>query len=279
MEKMVDSSENFLRFLEAKGLSEKTKHLYLYYYENFKHLIEKAGGLSQDLVNGFISHYKSSSISRAFIKNYLMFIGNKELEVYKTKARKKIRRINTISPQEVGGLVSWLFQNSTDDKFGLMVLLAYSCGLRKSEVVNIRLNDFDLQKWQESPNLGVRLKIKGKGDKERIVIVPNYLMTILKPYLLKRIDEFKDNDETLFNIGADRLNQKFRRACKEVLDKHYKFHELRHSRTLEWYKEGKDIYRIKNRLGHSSIATTQLYINPEVEDEISEWSKEGGKEN
>ena len=63
-----------------------------------------------------------------------------------------------------------------------------------------------------------------------------------------------------------------------VLGKYYRYHELRHSRSLEWYNEGKDIYRIKNRLGHASISTTQLYINPAEEDEINRWSSEEKRE-
>ncbi len=81
-------------------------------------------------------------------------------------------------------------------------------------------------------------------------------------------------DDNLFNFKRNSWQNVFFDAVKETMDHHYTLHDLRRSRATKWLREGVDLSRVKNRLGHSSVSTTQLYINLDEEKEFDAWAKE-----
>ena len=144
-----------------------------------------------------------------------------------------------------------------------MLELLYGTGLRISELLSLTLNDIDLT------NCTVRCI--GKGRKERIVPINDYIITSLHQYLEKRplLEKKKSNTYSelfLNNHGKPISRQGFFKILKELLIKknlnpNVSPHTLRHSFATHLLENGADLRVIQEMLGHSDIATTRIYTH------------------
>lgn len=259
--------KEFKDYLDAKKLNPSSVRQYLIHYRLFQRHVDKEG-LDQRSITLFIKRHPSN-VSSAFLRNLFDFFDIHELKIPKRTGRKAKKKRRSISPQEMKIIRKRLYDKKY--KLGLAFDLCYHCALRKAEVLGVLVNNFDFLRWaEEKERGGCRLKIKGKGDKDRIVIVP--------PKLTQRVIDFMEEEE----IFSGKL---FRNMCGTIFQRafqygvlgvshHYTIHDLRRSKATRWHQEGKDLIQLKNRLGHESISTTQLYINPDEEKELNVWEDE-----
>ena len=140
----------------------------------------------------------------------------------------------------------------------VIIEILFSTGMRVSELCNIKLNNINLQ-------AGI-IKIKGKGDKERIIqICDNEAKKVLKEYFELFSEQIKRTKCFLINrLDKQISEQSVRLVIKKYqkisgLEKHITPHMFRHSFATLLLEEGVDVRYIQNMLGHSSIATTQIY--------------------
>ena len=157
--------------------------------------------------------------------------------------------------------------------------ILYSCGVRVSELVNIKIKDIDF-----SNNT---ILIFGKGSKERIVPIGDYAKEYLEEYLYKYRTSMlkKEKCEYLFlnNHGKKLTRQAvFKMIKKQALIKGIKKditpHMLRHSFATHMLKYGADLRTIQELLGHSDISTTQIYThitNEELKNNYKEYHPHG----
>ena len=151
------------------------------------------------------------------------------------------------------------------DKAILTVL--YSCGLRINEAVHLDIKDILFDKEL----VYVR---KGKNYKERFVPINLYNLNILEDYIYEGRPDFynANTHEALFTgRSGTRLHaQTFRGRIREMIkttndpdlkEKHITPHTLRHSIATHLLQQGADIDQIRQFLGHSSLATTQIYTH------------------
>lgn len=144
-----------------------------------------------------------------------------------------------------------------------MITLLLNCGMRLSELIGINIGDID---FTEN-----RLRILGKGSKERMIYLNNACVDSLNNYLKIRKENPKAKDEpALFissrnrRISKRRVQQIVETTIKnaELDGKGYTTHKLRHtSATLMYQYGGADILTLKELLGHSSTATTEIYTH------------------
>jgi site-specific recombinase XerD len=144
-----------------------------------------------------------------------------------------------------------------------MISIMLNCGLRVSEVANIRPSDINLTK-------GTLRIINGKGGKDRGLAMPEYTQE-----LLKRWKDIRPKGEYFFTtLDGQKISIRYihafisRYAKKANIDKKISPHTLRHSYATEFYRRTKDIETLRKILGHSDISTTTIYItlaNIEVE--------------
>lgn len=139
-----------------------------------------------------------------------------------------------------------------------IIEILFSTGIRVSELCNIKINDISLQTGT--------IKIKGKGDKERIIqICDSEVKKILKEYFELFNEQIKKTKCFLINrLDKQISEQSVRLMIKKYqkisgLEKHITPHMFRHSFATLLLEEGVDVRYIQNMLGHSSIATTQIY--------------------
>ncbi len=143
--------------------------------------------------------------------------------------------------------------------------LMLHCGLRLSEVTNLRPGSINLTK-------GKLRVVSGKGNKDRDLAIPEYLVDLLEAwrkvrpkgnYFFSTLEGKKLSDRYIQQIVS-------RSAHKAgIINKKISPHTFRHSYATQYYKQTKDIETLKRILGHTNIGTTTIYItlaNTDVEE-------------
>jgi len=143
--------------------------------------------------------------------------------------------------------------------------LLYGCGLRVSELVGINLDDFRDQDV---------LLVRGKGKKERFVIVGEYARDALKAWLQVRQNLLQksrlNTPALLFSVGprrsAERLDPRsVRRIIRAVAEargldpEKWRPHLLRHAAATHMMDHGAPLQSVSTLLGHAKLSTTQIY--------------------
>ncbi len=157
----------------------------------------------------------------------------------------------------------------------LIVALIYDTGMRRSEVASLKLNDLDKSRWI--------FKIKGKGNKEREIPIVDSLRDRISDYIALREKFIADLEAIgkvkniypqgffLTNKGAKTYDEFVHNVVSERLagDKSFSGkkspHVLRHSFATALLNNGADLNSIKEVLGHSSLAATEVYTHNSFE--------------
>lgn len=143
-----------------------------------------------------------------------------------------------------------------------MFEILYSCGLRVSEIINLKMNNIETEEEL--------LRFTGKGKRERIVPVGEKAMGILNKYISKSrnlICAGKVTDYVFLNRSGKKMTrQGFWKILKKYarklnMEKNLYPHIFRHSFATHMLQRGADLRIIQELLGHSSISTTEIYTN------------------
>ncbi len=210
---------------------------------------------------------KSIARKISSLKSYYKFLLRKGLvklnPVQKLTLPKIGKRLPMFIPEEQ---LATLFNGTTlpegfeGIRNKLIVEILYSCGLRRSELIGLQINDIDLE--------NNRLKVLGKGNKQRLVPFGESLNVSLKNYLLQRNGDLKIETNYLFyNKSGNKLEPrtvysvvvKMLSAVTSIEKKGP--HILRHSFATHLTQHGADLNSVKTLLGHSSLAATQVYTH------------------
>ena len=165
------------------------------------------------------------------------------------------------------------FENNLTDIRNLLILeLLYGTGIRLSELINLKIKDCDLNKNQ--------IKVLGKRNKERIVPINKSIKYQLEKYLILRTE--KEINQSEYLIITSKYEKSYPmliyRIVKENLSKtinseKYNPHILRHTFATHLVNKGANINAVKDLLGHSSLAATQIYTHNSIE-KLKETFKE-----
>ena len=138
-----------------------------------------------------------------------------------------------------------------------MLSLIYSCGLRRSELLNIKPNDID-------SNRNLLIIRKAKGMKDRIVPLSDKIITMLREY-------YKSNRPEIWLFEGQQKGEKytetslqeiFKASLKKAgIQKPASLHWLRHSYATHLLENGTDLRYIQELLGHKSSKTTEIYTH------------------
>jgi len=158
-----------------------------------------------------------------------------------------------LSQQEV----KLIIDSASNMKHRTFISLIYSCGLRVSELVNLKLTDIDSSRMQ------IRIQL-AKGAKDRYVMLSEKILLILREYWKKyRTKKYLFEGNTPGKAIAVRTVQTaFANAvCKSGIKKHPTVHSFRHSFSTHLLEKGVSLLAIQKLLGHSSIRTTLIYTH------------------
>jgi integrase/recombinase XerD len=178
------------------------------------------------------------------------------------KTRRKLP--DTLSVEEVEKLLSAIDLSTQEGLRNRAIFeTMYSCGLRVSEVVTLKISQF-------YPDLGF-VRVTGKGDKERLVPVGNDAIKHVKIYLGSVRNQLRivpGNEDVLFlNRRGSRLTRVMiflalkELAKRAAISKVISPHTLRHSFATHLVEGGADLRAVQEMLGHESITTTEIYTH------------------
>ena len=284
--------EDFIsHIMFEKRLSKNTSSSYKKDLEKYeKYLKDKNITETKDISKSDIESYlealkkedmQISSIARKLttIKAFHNYLFQKQIlpiDVSETIERPKLRKKlpNVLTVDEVDRLLNIECKTKFDYRNKSMLELMYGTGLRITELLDIKLNDFDLE--------NCIIRCYGKGNKERIVPIGEYTMESLINYLEVRNMLLKrKNCDYLFlnNLGGRLSRFSFFKILKKMLEekgihKDVSPHSLRHSFATHMLEYGADLRSIQELLGHSDIATTKIYThisNNKIKKEYEEY--------
>lgn len=244
------------RLVTYPMLTKYQRHLYYY---------RKANGepLSTYSQNSKIAPVKSFFrwLTR---EHYILFNPASELQLPR-RQRSLPRAI--LSVTEIANLLS---QTDINDPYGIrdraIMEVLYSTGIRRMEVVNLKLHDVDHQ-------LGTVFIFQGKGQKDRVVPIGDRALAWVKKYqeYVRPDLMIGEDDYTLFlnqygeQMSMDALSRRVRVYMKAAeIDKPGSCHLFRHSMATHMLENGADIRYIQELLGHAKLDTTQIYTQVSI---------------
>ncbi len=156
-----------------------------------------------------------------------------------------------------------IFNSKKSQRYYLMIRLLYSTMARVSELCNIKINDVDFNKGY--------IRLRGKGNKERIVPVDQKTLDIFKEYLKNRIS-YSSEDYLLVNTRNLKLNPRVVQVDIKTIKEKCGFpdskiitpHIFRHTGATHLRRSGMDISELQDILGHSNPNTTRIYAKNDI---------------
>lgn len=253
----------YIEKLEQKRYSESTIKSYVAYMQDFVHAFKDQDlvHLTHDEINAYIlelirTHNISASQQNIRINAikfyYDKVLGNEKLIINIDRPRKQFTLPNVLSKNEIGKIIK-LTKNI---KHKAILLMLYSCGLRRSELVHMELTDINSKR-----NI---IKIRGaKGNKDRYVNLAHNMLHLLREYYKaykpnKYLFEGRNGAPYSYASIGKIVAEAGKRAG--ILGKVHP-HLLRHSFATHHLEQGTDLRYIQEWLGHSSSKTTERYTH------------------
>lgn len=282
---MRPAVDRFLRYLEVernaspltlKSYREDLTALEVYLGESYGGAAPEAGAISTIDLRGYLSRLHESGYAKSTIARRLASMrsffkhgqregwtdGNSARPLRNPRRQRPLPHF--LSNDEIGKL---LIAPPAAEPLGLrdraMLEVAYSGGLRVSELVGLNLADLDLAEGL--------LRVRGKGRRERLAPLGSFARKAVEAWLAERTvspREPKGGDSPVFvnrfgrrltTRSVGRMLEKYLRETG--LDRRTTPHTLRHSFATHLLDRGADIRSVQALLGHKSIITTQIYTH------------------
>ena len=267
---MYEIISQYLEYLELeKGLSLNTIDAYRRDLYDFADGVESLDKVDRITINSYIRTLKERKLAPTSVIRKVASLRG----FFKWTASMNILEKNPAStleqpkvPQRLPKVISlkeieeMLHNNLTSIEQVVMELL-YSCGLRVSELVNLKLNDIDMSSKY--------VRCFGKGSKERIIPFGAKALEAIKNYLPEReltLKKYNLNSKRFLILENGRFinrqdvyNLIHQRG--KLIHKNISPHTLRHSFATHLLENGADLRVVQELLGHSDVSTTQLYTH------------------
>lgn len=255
---MENSRLDLLReVLHLRNYAPQTIKTYLKAVEQFS----KFSGThkpTQESLYKFAVNLKEKNLSFSHIKNSVMAVKLYSEIIFKQnltsdflKGYRKERKLpDVLSIEEIKSIINCI----ENLKHRTIISLIYSCGLRISECVNLKIKDID------SKRMLVRID-QSKGNKDRFIPISNKMLLLLREYYKEyKPTEFLFEGQFAKYYSARSIQAILKQAVKKCkIKKQITVHSLRHSYATHLLEQGTDISLIQKILGHKDIKTTLLY--------------------
>lgn len=264
-----------------RGLSENSVNNYLYDVNRLLQYVEEKGinatpvNITEEQVQQFLYDTTTELIASSRARlisglksffNFLMFENYRDDSPLELIEVPKIGRKlpDTLSVGEIDAIISAVDLSTPEgERNRAIVETLYSCGLRVSELVNLKISDLFFEEGF--------IKVTGKGSKQRFVpigpLTQKYI-NLYKDSIRNLLDIKKGHEDTLFlNRRGKGLTRAMiftiikRLAEKIELNKNISPHTFRHSFATHLLENGADLRSIQLMLGHESITTTEIYMH------------------
>ncbi len=289
----------------TRGVSTNTKKAYQYAFRLlFSYLSEEKGIppdkvtfslLGDGSIDSFLSYLetdrncsvKTRNLRRAAFTAFAKYAAGKDFtasmpfytSMMKLPKKKEPRNtsVKYFSKEEIAALLSAPNTNTaTGQRDAVLMSVLYATGARAQELCDIKVKDI----YFSTP---VKIKLTGKGNKSRVVTIPENCAILLKKYMKSKGFCIKDPGVQGKHLFSSRTNEHMSISCVEGIvkkylnicrqeypdkfpEKSYSPHSFRHSIAVHMLEAGDSLVTIKAFLGHASILTTTVYaqVTPEL---------------
>lgn len=250
---MPNYAENLRRELEIRNFSRKTVKSYMFSVEKFLQYANQQldENTVKDYIQDIIKTHDPSTVSSnlSAIKFFFENVLWRKINISHPKRNKKIPDV--LTQEEVKRLID----ATHNPKHRLILRLMYGCGLRVSELVGLKKQDFN---FNESL-IHIRL---AKGRKDRFVRIPDSIKEDLEAYSKINADDIFFASSRGGKLTTATIQKIIKNSAKNAeLKKNVYPHILRHSFATHLLEGGTDLRIIQKLLGHSDIKTTQIYLS------------------
>ena len=262
-------NEEFLRKLETElRISKNSQHTIRNYRTANERLLKFSNKSPEKIERDDVKSFMAANLTNQSSSSTIVFLsairyafsnilGNDiTLRIKRPKKERKIPIV--LTKDEIRNLIEAI----ENKKSKLMVSLLYACGMRVSELINLKVQDLNFEE-----KIGhVR---QGKGKKDRIFNIPDTLLNRLRKQTEQQIE---NKEEYLFTGSKGRLSsrniQKIvnKSAIKAGIKKSVHPHTLRHSFATHLLESNTNIRNIQELLGHADLNTTQIYTHVSQEE-------------
>ncbi|MBK0384255.1 tyrosine-type recombinase/integrase [Pedobacter sp. SD-b] len=263
----IEEIENFKKYLNTKRYSPNTVKTYseaLQIFLLFYNDKETKSINNNDVINFYNNYILQKKLSISFqnqvvnaIKLYFKTIKETAIILEKIYRPKRERLLpNVLSKEEVKKILG----AHSNIKHKTMLCLIYSCGLRRSELINLRPNEIDSKR-------NVVVIKQGKGKKDRIAPLSPSVLLLLRDYYktYKPHTYLFEGREPGTKYDERSLSEVLKQALNKVnIKKSVSLHWLRHSYATHLLESGTDLRYIQEILGHKSSKTTEIYTHVSI---------------
>jgi integrase/recombinase XerD len=258
VEAYIHDINKFAQYLDFANLALSPEKIELHHFQDFLKWINGLGMTARTqarVISGIKGFYK-----------YLLLENVTSIDPTEMLESPKIGRKlpNTLSVEEIDTLINSIDLSKPEGERNKAILeTLYGCGLRVSELVNIRVSNLFF-------NDGF-IRVTGKGDKERLVPLGSIAQKHIRIYMdtvRSHMEVRKGYEDILFlNRRGSRLTRVMiftiikKLASKAGLKKAISPHTLRHSFATHLVEGGADLRAVQEMLGHESITTTEIYTH------------------
>lgn len=258
--------DNYYKLIHIKNYSLRTEKSYMYHLNLFLDYVKsvKVTNVDSKVLLTYFNHLKEDkNFSYSSMKQALAAIRFLYLDVLKKevdfdfiiKMKKPSNLPNVLTMVEVKKII----ENILNLKHKTIISTIYSCGLRISEAINLKINNID------SSSMTVKI-VNAKGKNDRYVMLSEKLLELLRGYFKEyKPKKYLFEGQNGGKYSARSIQAVFNRAVKAAgINKKVTVHTLRHSFASHLLDKGTDIRFIQELLGHRHLSTTQIYthINP-----------------
>jgi len=263
-EAQAEKMERFKKWMKAKRYGESTIKTYAEALKTFLHFCvdKETTAISNEDITEFNNQYiLAQGLSQSFqnqvinaIKLFYRVVELKQMDpalIYRPRREKKLP--NVLSKEEVRAILGAL----RNQKHKAMLSLIYSCGLRRSELINLKIKDID-------SNRGLIIIRQAKGKKDRVVPLSEKILLMLREYFTayKPKEWLFEGQSGQGQYDESSLAAVLRQAVEKCkIEKPVTLHWLRHSYATHLLENGTDLRYIQEILGHSRSTTTEIYTH------------------
>ena len=256
--------EEFLKKLETElKISKNSEHTIRNYLAANEKLLQFSNKSPEAIDSDNIKSFMASNLTNQSSSSTIVFLSAIKYAysnilhknpTQNIKRPKKERRIPIVLTKDE---IRHLIDSMDNKKSKLMISLTYACGMRVSELINLKVNDLNF----EEKTGHIR---QGKGKKDRIFNIPDTLLSNLKKQAQQQTEK---KQEYLFTGSKGRLSSRniqkivSKAAKKAEIKKSVHPHTLRHSFATHLLENNTDIRKIQELLGHADLNTTQIYTH------------------
>ena len=246
--------KNFERDLRVKNYAENSIKNYVFQVQTFLNHFSKKDSpkhISIDEIKDYLLNSNSVNSQRhahSAIKCFYRFTVVQKHKFRHVEYARKEKKLPQIIDKEF--LLSQIHKIE-NPKHKAIIVLAYSTGMRVSEVINLKISNID------SKRMLIHIK-NSKGRKDRVVPLSENVLNILRDY-------FKEYKPKIYLFNGQFSDQYSSTSCNKIVKRYigndYHFHTLRHSNATALLEAGTDLRIIQKHLGHSSSKTTEIYTH------------------